>query len=86
MSRGHGLIWTIFVDTQGDNFLELYNGVNPLKSEVCIYPQAYVPRFATGYCSRVGVKVRGWAELCTCLMGNVFLRSFANRRCYPHRG
>ena len=38
-----------------------------------------------GYCSRVGGKVRGWAKLCTCLMGNAWLitwRSFANLACY----
>ena len=43
-------------------------------------------RFANSYCSRVGGKVRGWAKLCTCLMGNVWLitwGSFANRACSP---
>ena len=39
--------------------------------------------------SRVGGKVRGWAKLGTCLMGNVLLiswRSFANPRRYPTGG
>ena len=43
--------------------------------------QTYVARFANGYCWRVGGKVRVWAKLCTCLMGNVLLitwRSFVN--------
>ena len=42
-----------------------------------LYP--YVSRFANGYCSRVGGKVRGWVHFCTCLMGNALLigsRSF----------
>ena len=29
---------------------------------------SYVPRFANGYFSRSS---RGWAKLCTCLMGNI---------------
>ena len=39
-------------------------------------------RFANGYCSRVGEKVRGWAKLFTCFKGKVWLitwRSFANQ-------
>ena len=34
-------------------------------------------------------KVKDWAKLCTCLMGNVLLiswRSFANPRRYPTEG
>ena len=45
-------------------------------------------RFANGYCSRVGGKVRGWAKLCTCLMDNVWLitwRSFTNRAYYAFK-
>ena len=47
--------------------------------------KALEARFANGYCSRVGGMVRGWAKLCTCLMGSVWLftwRSFANCACY----
>ena len=30
-----------------------------------------MPRFANGYCSRVGGKVRCWAKLRNCIMGNM---------------
>ena len=45
-------------------------------------------KISNGYCSRVGGEVRGWAKVCTCLMGNVWLitwRSFANLACYQEQ-
>ena len=52
-----------------------------VRQPIC-YDLTLVARFANGYCSRVGEKVRCWDKLCTGLMGNVRLitwRSFTNR-------
>ena len=45
------------------------HGVNTWK-----YP-AFPSRFENGYCSRIGERLGGWVQLCTCLMGNVLLIS-----------
>ena len=44
-----------------------------IKEAITVFLSVYVPRFANGYCSRVGGKVKDWAKVCTCLMGNTLL-------------